>query len=80
MLKMSFFDGTLNKKAAIAYLKKTDKPYFYTVGFKSKRPLIYDNLITLKKAIEIIEKESLLDIAEYQDRIELNAFTWNDLF
>ena len=80
MIKMSFFNGTLNREEAIAAIQKENKPCVYTFGFKYKNPTTRDVFITKEEAIEIIKKESLLDITEYEDRIDLNAYSSNDMW
>lgn len=80
MLKMSFFDGTLDREKAIETITTTVKPCVYTFGLKYRNPTTRDVYITKEEAIEIIKKESLLDITEYEDRIDLNAYSDNDMW
>ena len=80
MIKMSFYDGTLNRKEAIQIISNSEKPCVYTLGLKYRNPTTRDVLISQEKAIEIINKESLLDITEYEDRFDLNAYTDNDMW
>lgn len=80
MIKMSFFDGTLNREEAIAAIKKENKPCVYTYGLRYRNPTTKDVYITKEEAIEIINKESLLDITEYEDRFDLNAYSGNDMW
>lgn len=80
MIKMSFYDGTLNREKAIQTVSESNKPCVYTLGFKYRNPTTRDVPISKDKAIEIIKKESLLDITEYEDRFDLNAYTSNDMW
>lgn len=80
MLKMSFFDGTLDREKAIKTIVMTKKPCTYTFGLRYRNPTTKDVYITKEEAIEIVKKESLLDIKEYEDRIDLNAYSSNDMW
>lgn len=80
MLKMSFYDGTLNRKVLQAVVETTDKPIVYTYGLGYRRPTIYRKPITKEEAQKVIEKESLLDAEEEENCIHLNAFSSNDMW
>ena len=80
MIKMSFFDGSLDREKAIKVIKETKKPCLYTYGLRYRNPTTKDVYITKEEAIEIVRKESLLDITEYEDRIDLNAYSSNDMW
>ena len=80
MINMSFYNGTLNREKAIEIISNSNKPCVYTFGFKYKNPTTRDVPISKEKAIEIIKKESLLDITEYEDRFDLNAYSGNDMW
>lgn len=80
MLKMSFFNGNLNKEKAIKFIQETKKPCVFTAGFKYKNPTIYEVYITKEEAIEKIKTESFLEIKEYENKVDLNAFSSNDMF
>ena len=80
MIKMSFFDGSLDREKAIEVIKETKKPCLYTYGLRYRNPTTKDVYITKEEAIEIVRKESLLDITEYEDRIDLNAYSSNDMW
>ena len=58
MIKMSFFNGTLNREEAIAAIQKENKPCVYTFGFKYKNPTTRDVFITKEEAIELVKKTS----------------------
>ncbi len=80
MIKMSFYDGTLNEAKAIEVIKNSDKPCVYTYGFKYRNPTTREVPISKEKAIEIISHEGFLDITEYEDRFDLNAYSSNDMW
>ena len=80
MLKMSFFDGSLDREKAIEAIMTTYKPCTYTYGLRYRNPTTKDVYITKEEAIEIINRESLLDITEYENRIDLNAYSANDMW
>lgn len=78
--KMSFYDGTLNKKVAASYVSAADKPLLYTYGYEYRDPSTHRIPVDKKKALDIIERESYLDIQFETDYVHLNAFSENDLF
>lgn len=80
MLKMSFYDGTLNRAAAKEVIANTDKPIKYTFGLGYRNPTTNREPITKEKAFKIIDTEGLLDITEYEEFIHLNAYSDNDMF
>lgn len=77
MLKMSFYNGTLDRNTAKDVVKSTQKKLMYRYGFgwkgAEKRP------IEKESALNVIEKESFLDIEESEEEILLNAFSCNDM-
>lgn len=80
MLKMSFFDGTLNREKAKEYILNSEKPCRYTYGLGYRNPTINNIFITKEEALEIIVKESLLDVREHDTYIHLNAYSSNDMW
>ncbi len=80
MIKMSFFNGTLDRKKAIETIVNSNKPCLYTLGFKFKDPTTKNVPISKEDAIKIVSTESLLDITEYEDKFDLNAYTSNDMW
>lgn len=38
MIKMSFYDGTLNKELARKVISESNKPCKYTIGLRMRRP------------------------------------------
>ena len=82
MLKMSFYDGTLDREKAKEYVLASDKPVKHTCGFVSSNvvPTTYKKPITKEEAIKMIEDEGFLDIAEREDYIHFNTYTANDMY
>lgn len=80
MLKMSFYDGTLNREKAIDFIANSEKPCVYTYGLKYRKPTTYEVNITKEQAINCIRNESLIDIKEYEDKIDINAYSSNDMW
>ena len=80
MLKMSFFDGTLNRKILTDFISMTDKPIKYTYGLGYRSPTTNNALIGREKALQIVESEGLLDAAEKEDCLYLNAYSVSDMW
>ena len=80
MLKMSFYDGTLNRDMLIAVIETTDKPIVYTYGLIYRHPTTYRKPVSKKEAVNIVKKESLLDATEEETCIHLNAFGDSDMW
>ena len=80
MLKMSFYDGTLDSAELIEFIKATSKPIKYTYGLIYKNPVTLRKPITLEEALVIIRTQSFLDADEYDDYVHLHAFSSNDLW
>ena len=80
MLKMSFFDGTLNREKAKEYILNSEKPCRYTYGLGYRSPGTDKIFITKEEALEIIAKESFLDVREHDTYIHLNAYSSNDMW
>lgn len=80
MLKMSFYNGTLDRAKAKKFIQTTDKPLKYTYGLGYRNPTTHRKPISKAEALEIIEKESLLDIDENTDFVHLNAYSSNDMW
>lgn len=79
-MKMSFHDGTLNRKRAEEIIADTSLPILYTFGWGQKSPTVRVFPITKEKAYEIIRNESLLDIDFTDDYIHLNGYSENDMW
>jgi len=80
MLKMSFYDGTLKKEEAKAFLTATDKPILYTYGLKYRNPTTRDVPKTKTEALSILDRAYLLDITEYPTHVDMNEFSSNDMW
>ena len=80
MLKMSFNDGTLDRRKAKEFIAETEKELKYTNGLRMRNPVICNEPITKEQASEIIENSDLLDITEYDNYVHLNTFSSNDMW
>lgn len=80
MLKMSFYNKTLNRTRLMEFIGNTNKPIVYTYGYESKHPTTHRVPKTKAEALSIIAEESLLDATEEETCIHLNAFSSNDMW
>ena len=80
MLKMSFYDGTLDREIAKNIIVNSDKPCLYTYGLGYRNPTTNHKPISKEEALEIIKTKSLLDITEHDDCFHLNAYSSNDMW
>lgn len=80
MLKMSFYDGTLDRSKAKGFIYGTSKPLKYTFGLGYRNPTTHNKPISKDEAIKIIDTKSLLDIEEHDDYVHLNAYSANDMW
>lgn len=80
MLKMSFYNGTLDRKKADEFIAKTEKPLKYTNGLSYRRPATHNKPITKEYTRELIKNYDLLDITEYEDYIHFNTYSSNDMW
>ena len=80
MLKMSFYDGTLNRDEAKEVIINTDKDLKYTYGLGYRNPTTHKKPIDKAEALKIVANESYLDITEYEDWIHLNGYSSNDMW
>ena len=80
MLKMSFYDGTLNRKVLRAAVETTDKEIVYTHGLIFRHPTTYRKPISKTEAFRIIDNESLLDATEEANCIHLNSYGESDMW
>lgn len=79
MIKMSFYDGTLDRSKAKEVVEASEKPLMFRYGFAfrgaEKRP------IAKEKALSIIEDSgNYLDIEESETEILLNTYSSNDMW
>lgn len=79
-IKMSFYDGTLDKKGLKEFIEKTDKPIRYTYGFKFKSPTTMNVPVSKEKALKIVNDQPMLDAEELDDCLDLNAYSGNDMW
>lgn len=77
MLKMSFYNGTLDRTKAKQVVESTDKILKYRLGFAYRGAKAIP--IEKEKALLIIENECCLDVDETDTEIVLNAYTSNDM-
>jgi hypothetical protein len=80
MLKMSFYDGSLNREKLKKFIQETEKPIRYTYGLKFRNPTTRDVPVSKEEALKIVDRESLLDATEYRDYLDLNAYSGNDMW
>lgn len=79
-MRMSFYDGTLNREKAKEMIKQSDLPITYTYGLSYRRPTTYHKPITKEIAFNKVDKESLLDVDFGENEIHLNGYSSNDMF
>jgi len=80
MLKMSFFDGTMNKDELRTFVRETEKEIKYTFGLGYRNPTTHNKPISKEEAMAIIDRESLLDAKEKEECLHLNAYSDNDMW
>lgn len=80
MIKMSFYNGTLNRDELKDFINQTEKDILYTYGFEYKKPITLKDKITKKKALEIVKTEVLLEAEENETFLHLNSYSANDMF
>lgn len=73
-------EGKETKEDAKDALRKTDKNIVYTHGLGYRSPTIHRVPVSLEKACEIIDDESLVDVKEFEDYIEVNTYSGNDMW
>ena len=78
LLKMSFFNGTLDIQKAKEVVNNTNKKLSYRYGLSYRGAEAYP--ISKDKALEILDNNNgLLDVNEYEDEIILNEYSCNDM-
>ena len=80
MLKMSFYDGTMNKDKLIKFIGETEKEIKYTHGLGYRGPTIHNKPISKEEALRIVENNELLDAREMEDYLHLNTYSGNDMW
>ena len=79
-IKMSFHDGTIDKKSLKEFIEKTDKPIRYTYGLKFRGPTVMNVPVSKERALQIVDSQSLRDAKELDDCLDLNAYSGNDMW
>lgn len=82
-IRYSFYDGTLNEETRSELAKKiqnTEKTIVYTLGFKYRRPTTFEVPISKEKAIEIVTNRHLVDVTVFNDIIDINEYSSNDMW
>lgn len=80
MLKMSFYDGTLDREELRKFIENYKKPIKYTYGLGYRNPTTNNKPITKEEAFTIIEHKGFLDARETEEYLHLNAYSDNDMF
>ena len=80
MLKMSFYDGTMNKDRLKKFIEKTEKEIKYTHGLEYRKPTVHNKPISKEEALRIVEDYVLLDAREMEDYLHLNTYSENDMW
>ena len=80
MIKMSFYNGTLNRDELEKFILKMEKPVVYTYGFAYRRPTTYRVSVSVEQALDIVRHQSYLDATEEENCLHLNAFSDNDMW
>lgn len=79
MLKMSFYDGTLNREEAAQVVETTEKKLYHRYGFAYRGAEKRD--ISKENALKIIrDNGNYLDIDESETEIVLNTFSEMDMW
>ena len=80
MLKMSFYDGTMDRQALKAFVAETGKPICFTYGYEWKNPTTHRVPKSKAEAIRIIDRDSMLNATEEKNCLHLNEFSANDMW
>lgn len=80
MIKMSFYNGTLDRAKAKEAIQNSKKPCKYTYGLGYRNPTTNRAPISKDEALRIVDTEGFLDITEHDDYIHLNAYSSNDMW
>lgn len=79
MLKMSFYDGTLNRDEAAQVVKKTDKELYHRYGYAYRGA--EKKSISRENALKIIrDTGNYLDVCETETEILLNTYSEMDMW
>ena len=80
MLKMSFYDRTMNKDKLREFIGETEKEIKYTHGLGFRGPTTHNKPIGKEEALRIVEDYGLLDAREMEDHLHLNTYSENDMW
>ena len=80
MLKMSFYDGTMNKDRLRKFIEETEKEIKYTHGLGYRGPTTHNKPIGKEEALRIVKDYGLLDAREMEDYLHLNTYSENDMW
>lgn len=80
MLKMSFYDGTMDKEKLKEFILNTDKKIRYTHGLRFRGPRICDVPTDKNEALRIVEEYGLIDANETEQFLDINTYSSNDMF
>lgn len=80
MLKMSFYDGTLNVQEAMNFINTTEKPCVYTYGLEYKNPTTHRKPLSKEEAIRLIQANGLIDVIEEEYVIHVKEVSCNDMW
>lgn len=80
MLKMSFYDGTLNRDEAKRYIRESGKPCRYTSGLEYRNPTTNKAPVTYERACELIDRKSWVNVVDRGDYIHINSYEENDMW
>ena len=81
MLKMSFYDGTLNEDTLRDFIKITNKPIYYTHGLTYRNPTTHNKPVDKAEALRIVNSKNYwLDATEREDGLYLNTYSSNDMW
>lgn len=81
MINYSFFsESKSTKEEALKLLQDTDKKILYTYGLKFRHPTTYEVPISNSEALKKFMNNGLNDVVEYEDYIDFNQYSSNDLY
>ena len=81
MIDYSFFSNSKStREEALKLLQDTDKKILYTFGLKFRQPTVYEIPIKKSEALKLFLKNSINDVVEYEDYVEFNQYSSNDLY
>lgn len=81
MINYSFFsESKSTKEEALKLLQNTNKKILYTFGLKFRQPTVYEIPIKNSEALKLFLKNSLNDVVEYEDYVDFNQYSSNDLY